>query len=433
MAAKLSLFLLSLFLLSPLFNAAALAAEERTQAIASNSVLIALLDSRYTELVEKASLLQALEGALSHHRIAIFAPGNEALERELDPEFRRFLLEPRNLGSLQTLLLHHVVPLKIGAENWPASVEVVNSVTESTQHPSLAGEPLELRGLKVVSVNDIVREDGVIHGIDRPLIPKSVQQDFNQRRSLVAISAVRPEGAPAVDPRPQRREKPAPLSPALQIYETMASAPSSAPASASGPGGPRHHLDGEGQVKDFIQTLLRYGGYNEMADILVNLTNLAGEMSKLVSEGYVLTVLAPNDEAMAKLTPDKLGEPGSPEQIIYYHIIPEYQTEESMYNAVRRFGRVRYDTLLLSHNVVAQEADGSVKFGDSDGSAYLFDPDIYVDGHISVQGIDGVLFPPEESKRKTTETRTAGHVKVVAKPRRGKLLEAASKMLGVFG
>ncbi|XP_022153226.1 fasciclin-like arabinogalactan protein 16 [Momordica charantia] len=169
-----------------------------------------------------------------------------------------------------------------------------------------------------------------------------------------------------------------------------------------------------------------------MADILVNLTSLATEMGRLVSEGYVLTVLAPNDEAMAKLTTDQLSEPGAPEQIMYYHLIPEYQTEESMYNAVRRFGKIRYDTLRLPHKVVAQEADGSVKFGQGDGSAYLFDPDIYTDGRISVQGIDGVLFPPEETEPKPP-AKTVQHVKVVAKPRRGKLLEVACRMLGAFG
>jgi hypothetical protein len=31
---------------------------------------------------------------------------NEALERDLDPEFCAFLLEPRNLRSLQRLLFH---------------------------------------------------------------------------------------------------------------------------------------------------------------------------------------------------------------------------------------------------------------------------------------------------------------------------------------
>lgn len=273
---------------------------------------------------------------------------------------------------------------------------------------------------EIVRPDDVIRPDGLIHGIERVLIPRSVQEDFNRRRSLRSISAVLPEGAPEVDPRTHRLKKPAPPVPAgsppvLPIYDALAPGPSLAPAPAPGPGGPRHHFDGESQVKDFIHTLLHYGGYNEMADILVNLTSLATEMGRLVSEGYVLTVLAPNDEAMAKLTTDQLSEPGAPEQIVYYHIIPEYQTEESMYNSVRRFGKVQYDTLRLPHRVLAQEADGSVKFGSGDVSAYLFDPDIYTDGRISVQGIDGVLFPFEEK----TERKATPVVKVAAKPRRG--------------
>ncbi|KAK6152240.1 hypothetical protein DH2020_014875 [Rehmannia glutinosa] len=132
---------------------------------------------------------------------------------------------------------------------------------------------------------------------------------------------------------------------------------------------------------------------------------------------------------MAKLTTDQLSDPGAPEQIMYYHLIPEYQTEESMYNSVRRFGKVNYDTLRLPHKVVAEEADGSVKFGHGEGSAYLFDPDIYTDGRISVQGIDGVLFPPEESKA----PKAAPVAKIVSKPRRGKLLEMTCTMLGVVG
>lgn len=89
-----------------------------------------------------------------------------------------------------------------------------------------------------------------------------------------------------------------------------------------------------------------------------------------------------------------------------------------MYNAVRRFGKIRYDTLRLPHKVVAEEADGSVKFGHGDGSAYLFDPDIYTDGRISVQGIDGVLFPPEDNKP-ATPSKAATVTKVVSKQRRG--------------
>ncbi|XP_047311356.1 fasciclin-like arabinogalactan protein 16 [Impatiens glandulifera] len=416
------------------------------QQINSNSVLVALLDSHYTELaelVEKALLLQTLEAAVSQHNLTIFAPRNEALERELDPEFKRFLLEPGNLKSLQTLLLFHIIPTRIRSSDLPSSSEeLIRHKTLSNDHLHLATGNGKDSGhvmvdlAKVVSPDDVVRPDGVIHGIERLLIPRSVEENFNQRRNLQSISAILPQAAPEVDPRTHRLKKPSPpvaagASPVLPIYDALAPGPSLAPAPAPGPGGPHHHFDGESQVKDFIHTLLHYGGYNELADILVNLTSMAVEMGRLVSEGYVLTVLAPNDEAMAKLTSDQLSEPGAPEQIVYYHIIPEYQTEESMYNSVRRFGKVRYDTLRLPHIVVAEESDGSVKFGQGDGSAYLFDPDIYIDGRISVQGIDGVLFPPEESKPVTKFAAPAA--KVVAKQRRGKLLEMTCKMLGAVG
>ncbi|CAL1372262.1 unnamed protein product [Linum trigynum] len=415
--------------------------------INSNSVLVALLDSHYTELaelVEKALLLHTLEQAVGNHNLTIFAPRNEALERRLDPEFKRFLLEPRNLHSLQTLIMAHILPSRVGSPDWPQPTDPSprhrHRTLSSHHHLHLSTKPTGQKTVdsaEIVRPDDVTRPDGVIHGIERLLVPQSVQEDFNRRRNLRSISAVIPEGAPEVDPRTHRLKKPAAAAavpvgapPVLPIYDALAPGPSLAPAPAPGPGGPHHHFDGHSQVKDFIHTLLHYGGYNEMADILVNLTSLATEMGRLVSEGYVLTVLAPNDEAMAKLTTDQLSEPGAPEQIIYYHIIPEYQTEESMYNAVRRFGKVKYDTLRLPHKVTAQEADGSVKFGAGDVSGYLFDPDIYTDGRISVQGIDGILFPETEAAE--TLRKPASPVKVVTKARRGKLMEVACRVIGSY-
>ncbi|CAN6170978.1 unnamed protein product [Urochloa humidicola] len=422
--------------------------------VSSNSVLVALLDSRYTELaelVEKALLLQTLEDAVGTHNVTIFAPRNEALERDLDPKFRRFLLEPRNLRSLQSLLLFHILPSRVH----PTSPSAAGGGA-ILSHATLAGEPLDLTtspdgairvgNAAVTHPDAVVRPDGVIHGIERLLIPRSVQESFNRRRSLAAISAVLPTGAPEVDPRTHRLKKPTPPAPlgappALPVWDAMAPGPSIAPAPAPGPGSAKHHFDGHSQVQDFIHTLLHYGGYNELADILVNLTSLATEMGRLVSEGYVLTVLAPNDEAMGRLTTDQLSEPGSPEGILYYHMIPEYQTEESMYNAVRRFGKVKYDTLALPHKVTAREADGSVKFGAGEGSAYLFDPDIYTDGRISVQGIDAVLLPPAatsdgdgKSPAAAPARRAPAVTGATAKPklRRGKLLEGACQLMGVF-
>uniref|UniRef100_A0A7N0UUK8 FAS1 domain-containing protein n=1 Tax=Kalanchoe fedtschenkoi TaxID=63787 RepID=A0A7N0UUK8_KALFE len=442
-AAPLVHILLSLSVL--LFSSAVVPANNSppSSSVNSNSVLVALLDSRYTELaelVEKALLLPTLEHSVGAGNITIFAPRNEALERDLDPDFKRFLLQPANLNSLQNLLMFHVIPRRISFADWPAD--------HAQSHHALSADLVQLTskgGHKAVDManvilpDDVVRQDGVIHGIERLLVPRSVQEEFNRRRSLASISAIIPEGAPEVDPRTNRlKKKPSPVPagapPLLPIYDAMAPGPSLAPAPAPGPGGAHRHFDGETQVKDFIHTLLHYGGYNEMADILVNLTSLATEMGKLISEGYVLTVLAPNDEAMAKLTTDQLSEPGAPEQIMYYHIIPEYQTEESMYNAVRRFGEIKYDTLRLPHRVVAEEADGSVKFGHGDGSAYLFDPDIYTDGRISVQGIDGVLFPAEEKTKVAAEKSSPSAVKVVTKQqRRGKLMEVSCSILGAWG
>ncbi|PKA66055.1 Fasciclin-like arabinogalactan protein 17 [Apostasia shenzhenica] len=413
--------------------------------INSNSVLVALLDSQYTEiaeLVEKALLLQKLEDAVGRQNLTIFAPRNEALERDLDPEFKRFLLEPGNLKSLQTLILFHFVPVRIPSSSWPSSRHRTLAGDYVRLSPSSSG-PHRVDLAAVVHPDAVVRPDGVIHGIERLLVPRSVQEDFNRRRNLADISAVLPTGAPEVDPRTHRLTKPAPPAPAgsppaLPIFDALAPGPAIAPAPAPGPGSGKHWFDGHRQIKDFIQTLILYGGYNDFADILVNLTSLATEMGRLVSEGYVLTVLAPNDEAMAKLTADQLSEPGAPEQIVYYHLIPEYQTEESMYNAVRRFGKIRYDTLRLPHKIVAREADGSVKFGQGEGSAYLFDPDIYTDGRISVQGIDSVLFPPDEvspapavgaAKKSASAVNSA-----VLNPRtrRGKLLELGCYVLGAF-
>ncbi|KAD7479759.1 hypothetical protein E3N88_02895 [Mikania micrantha] len=279
--------------------------------INSNSVLVALLDSHYTELselVEKALLLQTLEQTVSHHNITIFAPNNEALERQMDPEFKRFLLEPGNLKSLQNLLLFHIIPSRVGSKEWPsedvgaAARHQTLCVDEADNHLPLtrgtSGEKIVGGLAKVTRPDDVIRPDGLIHGIERLLVPRSVQEDFNRRRSLRSISAVLPEGAPVVDPRTHRLKKPA------------------APVPAGAP------------------------------------------------------------------------------------------------------------------PVVAEEADGSVKFGQGEGSAYLFDPDIYTDGRISVQGIDGVLLPVETP---ATKISPATAPKIVAKQRRGKLLEVACSFAGAFG
>ncbi|KAF5778835.1 hypothetical protein HanXRQr2_Chr12g0552251 [Helianthus annuus] len=103
---------------------------------------------------------------------------------------------------------------------------------------------------KVTRPNDVIRTDWLIHGIDRLLVPRSVQEDFNRRRSLTSISAVLPEGAPVVDPRTHRLKKSATLvledaPPVLLVYDAMATGSSLAPAPTPGLGTGHRHFDGE--------------------------------------------------------------------------------------------------------------------------------------------------------------------------------------------
>jgi hypothetical protein len=81
--------------------------------------------------------------------------------------------------------------------------------------------------------------DVVIHGIKQFVVPESVQQDFNNRRSLREISAVKLEGALEIDPKTKRLKKPSKPSPplALPIYYAMAPGLSLAPALAPGTAG----------------------------------------------------------------------------------------------------------------------------------------------------------------------------------------------------
>ncbi|MCO5580869.1 hypothetical protein L7F22_034741 [Adiantum nelumboides] len=84
-------------------------------------MLVSLLDSPYTELAEmadEASLLQTLEKMVGTHSITILAPRNSFLDRSIDPDFCRFLLELVNIDSLRQLLRFHVIPHRIFVAHW---------------------------------------------------------------------------------------------------------------------------------------------------------------------------------------------------------------------------------------------------------------------------------------------------------------------------
>lgn len=416
--------------------------------LGTGSILQALLDSQYSELVwylDKAAMLQEVEQEVERRgSVTVLAPKNSFLEQHVDPQLKAYLLQPGHESSLQRVLRHHMLPGRLEGADW-------GNQTLRTLSP---GDTIGLRsfGLKrfvefsrVFSPNSIVRKDGIVHGLDGFMVPKAVMAEFQawkkngardmavlpesppamaaskairsssrasfmlqQSRAAAAALAVAPVVAPAAAPAAAKKKPPpgtalpvtpvpapAPLttkpSPPLPSF---VSAPAMSPdiAPAPGPGTAEFALDAGDETLQFVTALMTFGGYNDMADLLMNYTTLGVELGKLARMGYKLTILAPNDQAMQQLTAEQLNSPLEP--LLYYHMLSEYQTEESMYNAVKRLGKQSYSTLRHPHKVTATESDGTVQFGEAEDAAHIFDHDIYVDGHISVQGISKVLVLP---------------------------------------
>lgn len=142
--------------------------------LGTGSVLQALLDSQYSEMVlylDKADMLEELEReVLRRGAITVFAPKNSYLEQQVDADLWRFLMRPGHEAYLRTLLKHHVIPGRVeGADFQNRTVETLASgnVVGLRSH----GLKRYVESARVFSPNSIVRKDGIVHGLDGFMIP----------------------------------------------------------------------------------------------------------------------------------------------------------------------------------------------------------------------------------------------------------------------
>ncbi len=130
--------------------------------------------------VQAADLVEALK---SDGNMTVFAPTNEAFAM-IDASALSSLLEPSQKNELTRILLHHVIPFKLDSRELAG----MSSVT------TLAGTELSISFLNgrvlvdeaVVNSADIEVSNGIVHVIDRVLLPPQ-QVDPIQQLLLSAI------------------------------------------------------------------------------------------------------------------------------------------------------------------------------------------------------------------------------------------------------
>jgi uncharacterized surface protein with fasciclin (FAS1) repeats len=146
-----------------------------TTAQAANIVEIAAGDERFSTLVAAVSAAGLAETLSGPGPFTVYAPLNDAFDA-LPAGTVETLLKPENKGDLTNVLLYHVDDRKLTAEGIPAGSNYFK--------PVLASERLCItKGASGVSIADgtgetanvvvanIMADNGVIHVIDKVLLP----------------------------------------------------------------------------------------------------------------------------------------------------------------------------------------------------------------------------------------------------------------------
>ncbi|MSO69909.1 MAG: fasciclin domain-containing protein [Alphaproteobacteria bacterium] len=117
--------------------------------------------------VKAAGLVETLKGA---GPFTVFAPTDEAFAK-LPAGTVENLLKPENKDKLVAVLTYHVVPGKVMANDVAG---------KKTSAKTVQGGDIKVNGMNGVRINDsmvtkadIVTDNGVIHVIDRVLLPAS--------------------------------------------------------------------------------------------------------------------------------------------------------------------------------------------------------------------------------------------------------------------
>jgi uncharacterized surface protein with fasciclin (FAS1) repeats len=137
---------------------------------AANIVQTAQGAGTFKTLLAAAQAAGLADSLASGGPLTVFAPTDAAF-RKLPKGTVENLLKPENRSQLRAILAYHVVPSRIAAKDVPHKPTLVSTLNSSNQvQARRRGNEVRVDGVRVVQA-DIAADNGVIHVIDRVLIP----------------------------------------------------------------------------------------------------------------------------------------------------------------------------------------------------------------------------------------------------------------------
>ena len=127
--------------------------------------------------VKAAGLVETLEG---DGPFTVFAPTNEAFNK-LPAGTVDNLVKPENKGTLTSILTYHVVSGRLDSKALMAKIKEGNGMAMLTTVNGeqltvmMKGKHLEVKdskgGIAIVTIKDVYQKNGVIHVVDKVLMP----------------------------------------------------------------------------------------------------------------------------------------------------------------------------------------------------------------------------------------------------------------------
>jgi len=131
-------------------------------------VEVAQAAGSFETLLGAAAAANLVETLRSEGPFTIFAPNDEAFARIPEAQLEALLQDEQ---ALQAVLLYHVIPGRVVAAD-VATLRSAETVSGRSVSVTVAGGVVKVGGATVVAT-DIEASNGVIHVIDRVLLPQS--------------------------------------------------------------------------------------------------------------------------------------------------------------------------------------------------------------------------------------------------------------------